>query len=58
MPYIDNVRVENVDYDVQDSNSVHTINGVAPTSGELSLVNGISIVNGQLCVTYQKEVDE
>lgn len=51
-------RIKNVEYVMRDDSAIHTINEVAPTNGELSVVNGISIVNGKLCVTYTKEVDD
>ena len=55
---LDSVQVGSTDYDLVDANAIHTINEVAPVDGELSVVNGISIVDGQLCVTYTKEVDD
>lgn len=55
---LEEARVKNVDYVLRDNSAIHTINEVAPVGGELSVVNGISIVNGQLCVTYTKEVED
>ena len=59
MAELEQVRVGQTTYDIRDKYSIHTINGEAPNaSGELSVTNGLSIVNGKLCITYVKEVEE
>lgn len=57
-PEIEQVQVGTTTYDIRDAYSIHTINEIAPdANGELATVMSLSIVNGKLCQTYTKEVD-